>query len=205
MPKEFSNVFSPLGASNHSQDDRQENDYYATDPEALRLLLKEEMFSKLIWEPCSGGGHLVDELKNHGFTVISSDIIDYGHQDYLLDFLSTDEFNNQDLDIITNPPYKYALQFVKKSLDVVAEGNKVAMFLRLAFLEGQERYTFFKENPPKYVYIMSDRFTCAKNGEFYKDGKKVGSAIAFGWFVWEKGFKGESTLRWLKKSGIESF
>ena len=39
----------------------------------------------------------------------------------------------------------------------------------------------------------------------YKDGKKVGSAIAFGWFIWEKGFKGESTLRWLKKSEIESF
>lgn len=48
-----------------------------------------------------------------------------------LDFLNTkDAFDG---DIVTNPPYKYALEFVRKSLDIVKHGNKVAMFLKLQF------------------------------------------------------------------------
>lgn len=38
---------------------------------------------------------------------------------------------------------------------------------------------------------------CAKNGDFEKYGKGVGTAIAYGWYVWEKGFKGESIIRWI--------
>ena len=38
-------VFTTLGASNHSQKEREQNDYYATDPRALELLLALEKFS----------------------------------------------------------------------------------------------------------------------------------------------------------------
>ena len=79
------------------------------------------------------------------------------------------------------------------------------MFLRLAFLEGQERYNFFKENPPKKIYVLSNRFACAKNGIFYKDGKLIGSAISYAWFIWEKGFKGDPIIKWLKKSSEKDF
>ena len=205
MPKENSNVFTTLGASNHCEEEREELDYYATDPEALRLLLKEEIFNKVIWEPASGGGHLVDELKNHGYEVISSDIKDYGHQDFILDFLSDESMKDEQVDILTNPPYKEALPFLKKALSIVDIGYRVIMFLRIAFLESQERYSFFKENPPKYIYVLSDRFTCAKHGEFYKNGKKVGSAISYAWFIWEKGFTGEPIVRWLKKADETNF
>lgn len=90
-------------------------------------------------------------------------------------------------DIITNPPYKYALEFVEKALDIVNEGNKVAMFLKLTFLEGQKRKQFLTNNPPK-VYVYSKRQICAKNGEFEKISS---SAVAYAWFVWEKGYKGD--------------
>lgn len=39
------NVFTVLGASNHTDKERQEMDYYATDPVAAELLLKEESFN----------------------------------------------------------------------------------------------------------------------------------------------------------------
>lgn len=68
------------------------------------------------------------------------------------------------------------------------------MFLRTLCLEGQERYEkIYKHNPPKYVFQFVRRMKCAKNGEF--DG--VAGVQAYGWFVWEKGYKGETIIKWI--------
>lgn len=55
---------------------------------------------------------------------------------------------DDEFDIITNPPYKFAREFVEKALEVVADGQKVAMFLKLTFLEGQARRELFRRCPP---------------------------------------------------------
>ena len=49
-------IFKQLGASNHTEDEREKNDYYATDPRSIDDLLARETFSDDIWEPASGGG-----------------------------------------------------------------------------------------------------------------------------------------------------
>lgn len=49
-------VYTTLGASNHTEKERQSEDYYATEPKAVELLLKEEKFSHTIWECAVGGG-----------------------------------------------------------------------------------------------------------------------------------------------------
>lgn len=122
------------------------------------------------------------------------------------DFLAYESKGDFDVDIITNPPYKYAKQFVEKSLDIIKDGNRVAMLLKLTFLEGQARRNMFMKYPPKYIYVFSKRALCAKNGEFMiekenKSGEKgmklMSSAVAYGWFIWEKGFKGEPIIRWI--------
>jgi hypothetical protein len=51
-------VYKTLGSSNHSEVDREENDYYATEPKAIDLLCQVEDFSKEIWEPACGGAHV---------------------------------------------------------------------------------------------------------------------------------------------------
>ena len=56
-------AFKMLGASNHCDDEREENDYYATDPKAIDMLLSKETFNKNIWESAAGGGHLSKRLK----------------------------------------------------------------------------------------------------------------------------------------------
>lgn len=38
-------VFKTLGATSHTDKERQPNDYYATDPKAIELLLAEENFA----------------------------------------------------------------------------------------------------------------------------------------------------------------
>ena len=71
MPKDWIGnskaVFSTLAASNHSETDRVDNDYYATPPDAVKELLKREKFNTYIWECAVGGGHIADVLKEYGY------------------------------------------------------------------------------------------------------------------------------------------
>ena len=80
-------AFSCIGASNHSEGERQQDDFYATEPKAMELLLAEETFNKQIWEPACGEGHLSEVLKQHGYDVVSTDLIDRGYGQGNIDFL----------------------------------------------------------------------------------------------------------------------
>lgn len=183
-------VHSVLGASNHSLEERESNDYYATEPRALDLLLELEDFNDDIWECACGEGHLSKRLAEKGFKVRSSDLVNRGYGRVGIDFLRQNKkwFG----DIITNPPYKYGKEFVEKSMELISVGNKVALFMKLQFLEGKERKKLFKKYPPKIVWVSSSRLSCAKNGVFTSDS----SAVAYCWFVWEKGFNGVTQLKW---------
>jgi hypothetical protein len=68
------------------------------------------------------------------------------------------------------------------------------MFLKVQFLEGKARREMFEKYPPKKIYISSSRLRCAMNGDFEKYAKS--NAVAYAWFIWEKGYKGETTVRW---------
>lgn len=185
-------VVRTLGSSAHAKEDREEHDYYATQPLATELLLELETFSPNIWECACGEGHITKVLESKGYKVKSTDLIDRGFGKGGIDFLKTNEFF--DGDIITNPPYKYAQDFIEHALELIPEGNKVAMFLKVQFLEGKRRKEFFLLNPPKTVYISSSRLACSKNGNFEKTG--TSGAVAFAWFIWEKGFDGDPVIKW---------
>jgi hypothetical protein len=163
-------IYTTLGASNHSDDEREVNDYYATDPEALKALLQYEKFDNYVWECACGGGHLSKVLIENGYDVKSSDIIDRGFKDtQIIDFLQvskSDIKNDFPRDIVTNPPYKYAKEFVEHALDISMVNTKVAMFLKLTFLEGQARRKLFEKYPPKTIYVFSNRVKCAKKRRF---------------------------------------
>ena len=106
-------------------------------------------------------------------------------------------------DIITNPPYKIAKEFVEHSLAIAETGSKVAMFLKLTFLEGKERRKMFDKYPPKVVYVASGRLQCAKNGDFETFSAGVGTAVAYAWYIWEKGYSGDTVLRWFNPNSVE--
>jgi hypothetical protein len=188
-------VFKMLGSTNHSNSEREVNDFYATDPKAIAFLLNMESFSKDIWECACGAGHLSKELINNGYKVKSTDIVDRGYGEPNINFLSKNiiEWGG---DIITNPPYRYAVEFIVKALNIISEGNKVAMFLRVQFMEGKGRKNLFLHHPPKIIYVLSSRINCAKNGDFSALRKNGGSPIAYAWYVWEKGYKGNTILKW---------
>lgn len=189
-------VFKVLGSSHHTQQERQHEDYYATDPKAARLLLEVEDFDGCIWEPACGEKHLSKVFEERGYDVRSSDIVDRCGNE-VLDFLGIENIEMWRGHIITNPPYRYAVEFIYKALSLIPEGYKVAMFLKVTFLEGKSRKGLFKEFPPKVIYVSSSRINCGKNGDFSGMRETGGSAIAYAWYVWEKGYKGNTIVKWI--------
>lgn len=124
---------------NHA-DDREENDFYATEPAAADLLNKAEWSINrlgMIWECACGQGHLSKRFDQLGYHVFSSDKINRGFG-VTLDFLNANEFTTSDnslfdfpfgyYDIVTNPPYRLADKFIEKGNELIHHGNKLCLF-----------------------------------------------------------------------------
>ena len=210
-------VFVCNGATGHAKEEREENDYYATEPSAAEWLLKIEPQLQDIWESACGEGHLAEVFRREGKLKAISDLIDRGYhpegiiQSFGKDFLKMSKVWRGD--IVTNPPYASSVEWAKHSLEVIKEGQYSCLFMKLTFLEGKERRKFFEDNPPIRVWVSSSRIPCAKNGEFLKPKKdkegnivynennepvmvRESSATCYAWFIWQKGFKGHPEIRW---------
>ena len=190
--KKVSNTMRTLGTSTHAIEDREINDYYATDPIAGELLLQLEPQLNNIWECACGEGHLAKVFEQAGKLGFATDIINRGYGHDTFDFLQslTQIYNG---DIVTNPPFKYAQQFIEKALDIISHDRYVCMFLKLQFLEGKARKEMFEKYPPIRIWVSSSRITCAKNGKF---DKYPPGAVCYAWFIWKKGYKGTTELKW---------
>jgi hypothetical protein len=161
------------------------DDYYPTPPHATRALLEQENFGRTVWEPACGDGAISKVLKQAGYRVISSDLVDRGYG-LVQNFLASRRMVES---IVTNPPYSLAEEFVHHAMRSTT--NKVALLLRLSFLESQGRYELFQETPLKAVYVFSRRLTLHRGGVVGHSG-----AVAYAWFVWQHGYRGEPRLRW---------
>lgn len=168
---------------------RPEEDFYPTPPNATEALLSVEKFSGDIWEPACGDGAICKVLEAHGHTVIATDLIDRGWGKGGQDFFASDL---SAANIITNPPYKFGEDFVRHALTKTT--GKVAMLMKLAFLEGAKRKQMYESTPIKSVHVFSKRLTMYRNGE--KSGYSSGM-IPFCWIVWEHGYTGQPTISWL--------
>jgi len=167
---------------------RDSADFYPTPPRTTEALFKREQFDGLVWECASGDGSMSKVIEKYNqceSTDIRTDGI-YGEGG--VDFLNN---YRQIPNIITNPPYKYALQFAQTAL--ICADKKVAMLLKLVFLEGSSRYEFFKNSPLKTVYVFCKRQPIWIRGEV---GKNSG-LIAYAWFVWDKSYDGKPYIEWI--------
>ena len=165
-------------------------DFFPTPRWATFALIDNEKFNGDIWECACGDGAMSEVLEMTGCKVVSSDKYDRGYGEHSVDFTAT---NRRAKNIITNPPYNCAEEFVNIALK--ASHDKFALLLRLAFLESAHRAeSIFSANPPSRVWVFSERIT------FYPKGaKQAGSGTtAYAWFVWDKTSSGRTELSWLK-------
>lgn len=179
---------------------REKNDFYATPSPTVKKLLDVFPLKGSIYECAAGQGHIVEVLKEYypNNEIVFSDLIDRGYPNCKsgVNFL-TEKYDRTFDNILTNPPFKFAKEFVEKSLEISTD--KVIMLLKIQFLESISRKEFLKNSPLKYVYVFSERQNTMKNGSPVNPltNKPWSSTMLLCWFVWEKGYIGEPIIRWL--------
>ena len=169
---------------------RRTDDFHET-PSRRRSIAGRREFHGTDLEPACGLGAISEVLIKHGHDVISTDLIARGYGVGRTDFLL--EWRRRAPNVITNPPYKHALDFAQHAL-ALADG-KVALLLRLAWLESHARQAFFASHPPARVWVFSKRLPMMHR--YGWTGRKASSAIPHAWFVWSRGRSGAPTIGWL--------
>ena len=189
-------------AGGNSASKREENDFYATNPETLKMFLyefwKDNAFEgNEILEPACGQGHISKTLKEllPNFNITSTDLIDRGYGVGGIDFLTYDYKKMFDV-VITNPPFSLAKEFIEKGLKI--SNKHVIMLCKIQLLEGTKRKEMFFNTPLKYVYVHTTRQATWKEGKpLDPNGKKWATTMCLAWFVWDKDYKGEPIIRWI--------
>lgn len=159
-------------------------DFYPTPEWASFSLFSVEKFEGSVLEPAAGDGAMVKVIERFNPCIAK-------------DIQTGDDFMNEGGEydnVITNPPFSLAQEFVEKGKKVAKK--KIALFLKLQFLEGKRRLEMFRdmEFPLARVHVFSKRVTFHPNG--IEDRKRSGT-MAFAWFVWDKEHKGQPIINWI--------
>ena len=178
----------------HSFDERGE-DFYPSPREAVEafIALERPYLPTRLLEPACGNGAIVLPLREAGYTVHATDLVDRGcpdsrgETDFLLPFAVPDDIGG----VVTNPPFKHAQAFVDKALGF---SPYVAMLLRLSFLEGAARRPWFEASPLARVHVSSRRLPMMHRDGW--NGPRSSSAIAFAWLVWDRRHVGRPEIHW---------
>jgi hypothetical protein len=172
-------------------------DGFHTPAIAVQELLKREKFRHRIWEPANGYHRISKILEKAGYKIYTSDIklwCKKTRKRRAFQKFKHLPFNKRH-DIITNPPFRQAQEFIEIAMQLLKSNGKLALLLRLQFLEGQKRKLLFEKYPPKRVYIFSYRLP--RMHRFGYTGKASTSVLCFAWYIWIKGYQGKTELRWI--------
>lgn len=172
---------------------REKDDFYATPPASTEALLRAESFDGDIWEPACGDGAISKVLEARGHRVASTDLVDRGYGESRVDFLM--EHKTRAPNIITNPPFKLANEFCRHALGLTT--GKVALLLKVGFLEGKGRCDLYDDAPFARLWVFRARQTFLKGGTTAVTMNGGGGMIAYGWFVWDHSHTGKPTLGWI--------
>ena len=173
----------------NAKGDREKDDFYPTPESATKALLDRQKFEGNIWECACGNGAMSKVMKDKGYEVNSSDLIDRGYGETGIDFLKSDmKFDN----IITNPPFNLGTEFTIQALKLARK--KAVMLSKLSYLEGiKRRELIFNQNKLEKVLIFSKRVPFKKEST----QTKAAGLMAFGWFIYDVNYNGKPTIDWI--------
>jgi methylase of polypeptide subunit release factors len=155
------------------------NDFVRTPKEITEALLRYEKFEGTILEPCCGDGAISKILEKTN-KVYSFDKFAHGYGKEKDLFEITEKYDN----IITNPPFTQQ-QLVKKHLLPLAN-KKLALLWYVKNLGNEIEARSSKGL--KNVYVFDKRI----------EWKETKLGWLFAWYVWEKGFEGDLTVKRIK-------
>ena len=204
-------VFKLLGA--HSTTERAKDDFYQSSTEIANALFecvkagikRNELYAEgleetVIIDSSVGTGTLLEPFRYKCWSLIGYDIADRGYKFVSVqDWLTVKEIpnpRNKPKVIVQNPPFKLALEFVQHSLELLNNGELLFSLHRIQFLEGVERFENLYKNKykrPKYVFVFTKRVSCI-TPDIENKGK---NAVCFAWFMWQKGYRGSTQIKWI--------
>ncbi len=173
---------------------RNARDWYQEPARSVYALLDVEPFNGYTHDPACGAGNIPICFKERGLDAGGSDIVDRGYGNVEKDFLSSLWLHLDDpiSNIVTNPPFGDATEFLLKSLEIATD--KVCILQRLSWLEGKARRQIFENTNLARVWVFSGRISMPPGGS---DQPAKGGSVAYSWFVWQRGHRGPPTLGWL--------
>jgi hypothetical protein len=177
-------------AGTHSHAER-ENDLYETPACAVEALLGAETVPLKVWEPAAGKGAIARVLRDHGHTVIASDICDYGsfRLDFVADLLAQQKAPAGAACVCTNPPFRIITEFVAHAFDLCP---RVIVLARLAFLESERRSEILDRGGLARVHVFRNRLPFMHRDGWA--GPRASSAIAFAWFAFDRHHVGPTVI-----------
>jgi len=189
-------------------------EHYVTPKWAAEAILKKEILTHMVIDPCAGTGILTEEARLSGYLVKSFDIHPWGFPVNISDYLKLEKEDITlglipfEFSVFMNPPFSKAVEFVEKSFELGAK--KVLCFQRLAFFCSQDRREFWNNTPPVRIHLCAERATCFRHDIPVNDkGKRInietGKKYAetptdHAWFVFERGHKGGTIIERLYKN-----
>lgn len=189
-------LHGPLRKRESSLWAREANDWYV-EPEWCSLrLFQEEKFTGTICDPACGRGTIVISALKSGLVAAGSDLIPRGWDSTLTphDFLSSD---HPRVNIVSNPPFGIAEQFVEKALHLAE--RKVAMLLPANWVQGDKRSRWLGATPLRRVWFITPRPSMPPGQVLEAGGKPGNGTTDYAWFVWLRGYDGAPEVRWLRR------
>lgn len=208
-------VFKLMGS--HSATERAKDDFYQSSPEIANALFEcvkagikgnklyaAGLENTVVIDSSVGTGTLVEPFEKICRFQIGYDIADRGYENVRIqDWLTVwpgDEakeiwFHRYPKIIIQNPPFKLALEFVLHGLELLNKGELLFSLHRIQFLETRERFAklYGNKQKPKYAFIFANRVTCVAPDV----PNKGQGAMCYAWFMWQKGFRGNTQIKWI--------
>jgi len=184
--------------------ERNPRDFYRTPEWCIELLLESESLMPVVYDPACGDGAILEVLQDwfhtvHGMELDAATALQASQAlDTPIavgDYLDPDTVHPFRADVVMNPPYRLAAEFVRAALERSEPRTKVCALLRLGFL-GSSRTRMDLVGPDselKSVYVLG------KRPSFTGDSKTDASSYA--WFVWQVGHIGPSTVAVVYKEG----
>ena len=208
-------VFKLMGS--HSATERAKDDFYQSSPEIANALFEcvkagikgnkvydMGLENTVVIDSSAGTGTLLEPLYKSCWFQIGYDIADRGYEHVIIrDWFNVNTdmwkkeiwFGRHPKIIVQNPPFKLALEFVQHGLELLDKGELLFSLHRLLFLEGGERFgkLYGNKQKPKYVFVFAKRVSCIAPDV---PGKGQG-AMCYAWFMWQKGFRGNTQIKWI--------
>lgn len=174
---------------------RDKDDFYETDPKLIKAYLTQyplrNYFNVFLDPGCGTGsyGRAIRGLYSNSTIIGVEKNVERYEEQLAVDNPYTNVIREDYLDfnsgeftyhcVIGNPPYKYAEEFLHKSISILHGNGTVDFLLRLAFLESERRYEslWTRGLVPTTVTVLNTR------PSFTGDGKTYPTAFAF--FRWD--------------------